>query len=172
VTKFGYGRHANDLPAHIRYSSTPLMVSSIPAVSCSPAHILQLFWLGQILFKLSTLFAKLSLFFIYRDLFAQVDSLIIRITSISNYVTAFVVVTYYTAATLVSIFSCTPVSKAWHPKDHGSCIDSLAFLYSTAACNIITSLLLISTPIPLLLRTKHRRTETSQLLFLVLLGLA
>ena len=138
--------------------------------SCK-AFLLQLFWLGQILFKLSTLFTKLSLFFVYRDLFAQVESIIIRITSAANYVTAFIVVSYYGAATLVSIFSCTPVSKAWKPSEHGTCIDSHAFLYSTASCNIITSVLLIAIPIPLLLRTKHHRTETTQLLFLILLGL-
>lgn len=50
----------------------------------------QLFWLGQILFKLSILFTKLSLFFIYRDLFAQVDSTIIRITNAANYMTGFI----------------------------------------------------------------------------------
>lgn len=155
VTKFGYGRHEFDLPASIRTSGTPLM----------------LFWLGQILFKLSILFTKLSLFFIYRDLFAQVDSTIIRITNAANYVTAFIVISYYGAATLVSIFSCTPVTKAWKPSQKGTCINSHAFLYSTAACNIITSLLLISIPIPLLLRTKHRKTESTQLLFLILLGL-
>jgi hypothetical protein len=102
----------------------------------------------------------------------QVDDLIIRISGIANNVTAVVVVGYYGAATLVSIFSCTPVNKAWETKEKGTCIDSQAFLYSTAACNVITSLLLISIPLPLLLRQKHRRTETTQLLFLILLGLS
>lgn len=132
----------------------------------------QLFWLGQILFKLSTLFTKLSLFFIYRDLFAQVDSAIIQITNAANWATAFIVVGYYGAATLVSVFSCTPVTKAWKPSQMGSCINSHAFLYSTASCNILTSVLLISIPLPLLLQTRHRKIETTQLLLLILLGLA
>ncbi|KIN07128.1 hypothetical protein OIDMADRAFT_139776 [Oidiodendron maius Zn] len=96
VTKFGYGRHEFDLPASIRTSGTPLM----------------LFWLGQILFKLSILFTKLSLFFIYRDLFAQVDSTIIRITNAANYVTAFIVISYYGAATLLIVDIHTNSSAA------------------------------------------------------------
>jgi hypothetical protein len=127
--------------------------------------------MGQILFKLSIMFTKISLFFIYRDLFSHIDATMIRVTRLLNYITAFLVVGYYGSATLVSIFSCTPITKAWKYNEPGRCINSHTFLYSTAACNIFTSLLLISIPIPLLLRTKHHKTETTQLLFLILLGL-
>lgn len=122
------------------------------------------------MFKLSIMFTKISLFFIYRDLFSLIDAPVIQITRLLNYITAIVVVGYYGSATVVSIFSCTPVTKAWKTSQPGTCINAHAFLYSTAICNIITSLLLISIPIPLLLRTKHHKAETTQLLFLVLLG--
>lgn len=45
------------------------------------------------------------------------------------------------------------------------------YRYSTAAFNIITSVIIIALPIPLLLRLKHHRPEVKQLIGLVLLGL-
>jgi len=87
--------------------------------------------------------------------------------------TALLIVGYYGAAFFVSIFQCTPVSRSWLFGKHmgGSCIDLDEFRYCTAAANIITSVLLISIPLPALIRMKHTRPEVSELIVLILLGL-
>lgn len=99
------------------------------------------------------------------------DTLWIRFCRGLNYFTAFLVVAYYSAAILVTIFECTPVDKMWYPDKPGTCINKAAFFYATGTVNVTTSLLVISTPLPVLFRTQHRRAETNQVLGLILLGL-
>ena len=86
------------------------------------------------------------------------------------YVTTAIVVGCYGASFLVSIFECTPVSKIWHPKEKGTCINLTAFRYSTAVINILTSVLVIAIPLPALFRIKRRGSEVTQIIFLILLG--
>ena len=117
------------------------------------------------------MFTKLSLFFVYRGLFKTADTFWIRFCRGLNYFTASLVVVYYSAAFLVAIFECTPVDKMWHPNKPGNCINKAAFFYATGVVNVTTSLLVISTPLPVLFGTKHRRTEVNQVLGLILLGL-
>ncbi|KAL8697717.1 MAG: hypothetical protein Q9201_006968 [Fulgogasparrea decipioides] len=81
------------------------------------------------------------------------------------------VVGYYLAAFLVSIFQCTPVSKSWSRKQPGTCIDLDRFRYYTAAVNIITSVFLIATPLPALSKMRQSRPEVTELMGLILLGL-
>jgi len=116
------------------------------------------------------MFTKLSLFFVYRGILETVDTWWVRLSRILNYVTAFIVAGYYTAATIISIFECTPVEKAWKTSLPGKCINTSSFLYATAGMDVITSLLIIFIPIPVLLRTKHRKSEVAQLIGLILLG--
>lgn len=173
VLKYGYGWHEADLPETIRHAGTPLKVR---IALCGQhrsdiANKQQLFWLCQVLFKISILFTKLSLFFVYYDLLDQVESLSVALSRAVNYFTAILVFGYYTAATFVSVFACVPIYKSWTPKADGYCINNGAFLYSTAAANILTSLLLIGIPLPLLLRTRFRKREITQLVGLILLGL-
>lgn len=117
------------------------------------------------------MFTKLSLFFVYQGLFQKADTFWIRMSRNVNYFTAFVVVGYYTASFFVTIFQCTPVQKMWYPDIAGTCINKSQFFYSTGIVNVITSVLVIAIPLPVLLRTKHRKHEITQLLCLILLGL-
>lgn len=88
-----------------------------------------------------------------------------------NYFTAFVVVTYYSAAFLATVLECIPVDKMWYPNKPGTCINKSVLFYATSTVSVITSLLVISTPLPVLFILKHRRTEITQLVGLILLGL-
>jgi hypothetical protein len=99
------------------------------------------------------------------------DTFWIRFCRGLNYFTAFLVVAYYGAAFLGTIFECTPVDKMWYPNKPGTCIDKSAFFYATDAVSVITSLLVISTPLPVIFIVRRRRTEITQLLGLILLGL-
>jgi archaellum biogenesis protein FlaJ (TadC family) len=99
------------------------------------------------------------------------DTFWIRFCRGLNYFTAFLVVTYYGAAFLATIFECTPVDKMWYPNKPGTCINKSAIFYATGSVSVITSLLVISTPLPILFIVRRRRTEVTQLLGLILLGL-
>lgn len=114
---------------------------------------------------------KLSICLIYYDLFKRANSGLIRATRMVTYGTAFLIIGYYVPAFFVSIFQCSPVSKAWHSKESGMCINVDEFRFYTAAANIITSVLVIATPLPALSKMRHTRPEVTELMGLILLGM-
>lgn len=131
-----------------------------------------MFWLIQIFTKLPLLFSKLSLTFVYRDLIRHVDHSLVKASRFLNYLLMIVLTGFFTAATLVSMFACTPVYKSWLPKTPGYCIDTtLMFNYVTGSVNVLTSICLICIPLPVLYLAKNRRIEIKQLTALVLFGL-
>lgn len=132
----------------------------------------QMFWLIQIFTKLPLLFSKLSLTFVYRDLMKMVDLPLVKLSRIINYGLMVVLTGFFTAATLVSMFACTPVYKSWLPKTPGHCIDTtIMFNYVTSSVNISTSICLICIPLPVLYLAKNKRIEIKQLTALILFGL-
>lgn len=118
------------------------------------------------------MFTKLSLVLTYRRLFQQTaDIALVRFCRGLNHFLTILIVGYYSAACLIVVFECTPVDKSWHHNKPGTCVNKYIFFYFTGAVNITTSLLIISMPLPVLFKIKHRKTEITQLLGLILLGL-
>ena len=114
---------------------------------------------------------KLSICLLYLGIFKRANSRLIRVTRMVTYGTTLLIIGYYVPAFLVSIFQCTPVSKSWHSKESGTCIDLTRFRFFTAAANIITSVLVITTPLPVLSKMRHTRPEVTGLIGLILLGM-
>ncbi|PVH67475.1 hypothetical protein DL98DRAFT_394740, partial [Cadophora sp. DSE1049] len=137
-----------------------LVASKTPAV---------LFWFNMVLFKLSTGATKLSLCFVYAGLFQMADTLTVRISRVINRILVAVVVIFYTATFLASIFQCTPIQKAWISKAAGTCIDKTQLRYTGHAVNLITSVWVIALPLPVLFNLSTRAREVTQIIFLVLL---
>jgi hypothetical protein len=79
----------------------------------------QLLWLNLIFFKMTSLFAKLSLFVVYHRLFNPPISRLVLWTRNINLGNGFVVVTYYFSAFLVIIFQSQPIPKSWDKKLDG-----------------------------------------------------
>ena len=104
-------------------------------------------------------------------MFQRANSGLIRATRMVIWGTIALVVGYYVAAFFVSIFQCTPVSKSWHTKEPGTCVDLDEFRYYNASVNIITSVLVIFTPLPALSKMRQTRPEITELMGLILLGL-
>ncbi|MCJ1458920.1 hypothetical protein MMC28_009296 [Mycoblastus sanguinarius] len=154
VTQWGYGQHKKDLSVAVRSSPAPL----------------KLLWLNQIFFKLTTMLTKLSICLIYYNMFKRANSGLIRATRMATCGTALLIFCYYMAAFFVSVFECTPVPKSWHSKESGTCINMNKFRLSTAAVNIITSVLVIAIPLPALSKMRHTRPEITELMGLILLG--
>ena len=108
-----------------------------------------------------------SICLIYHSIFKRANSRRIRATRVAVWALTLLIVGYYVSAFFVSIFQCNSVSKSWHSKEKGTCIDLNKFRYYTAAANIITSVLIIV--IPLLMR--QTRPEFKEIMGLILLGL-
>ncbi|KAK0099606.1 hypothetical protein ONS95_013497 [Cadophora gregata] len=124
----------------------------------------------MVLFKLSTGATKLSLCFVYAGLFQKADTLTVRISRVINWILATVVLIFYTATFLASVFQCTPIKKAWTSKIEGTCIDKTQLRYAGHAVNLITSVWVIALPLPVLFKLSTRAREVTQIIFLVLLG--
>lgn len=170
TVNYGYGQHEYDLPPSLRNSYKTNIVS--PELRKNDhSWTKQVFWLIQIITKLPLLFSKVSVCLVYRELFKTADTLTVRVSRAINYFTMGLVVLFFGAVTLVSAFSCIPLTKIWYPKTPGICIDNNILLYVTSTVNVLTSLLVICTPLPVLLQTRHKRIEIKQLIALVLLGL-
>jgi hypothetical protein len=130
------------------------------------------FYLIQIFTKFPLMFSKLSLCFVYRDLLTVSEFRAVAVSRIVNYMLMVVLLGFFSAATFVGIFACTPVDKSWFPAKPGHCIDTqIMFNYVTSSINISTSVLLILIPMPVLYLAKKRRIEVKQLIALVMLGL-
>jgi hypothetical protein len=120
------------------------------------------------------MFSKLSLGMVYQSLLSTADTTLVRWSRIVNWITIFIVTGFFTSATFVGIFACTPVNKSWFPKEAGTCIDTtIMFNYITSSINILTSVLIIGIPLPVLFKTAggNKKIEIKQLIGLVLLGL-
>ncbi|KAH7309969.1 hypothetical protein BKA65DRAFT_575762 [Rhexocercosporidium sp. MPI-PUGE-AT-0058] len=137
-TQYGYGRRKVDIPPALVASKTPVV----------------LFWFNMVLFKLSTGATILSLCFVYAGLFQMADTLTVRISRVINRILVAVVVFFYTATFLTSIFQCTPIQKAWISK---AAVSSPGFW-------------VIALPLPVLFKLSTRAREVTQIILLVLLG--
>ena len=131
----------------------------------------QLLWLNQVFFKLTTMAFKLSICLVYQRLLTKVNSCLFRTTRIVTHGLTLLIILYYVPAFFVSIFQCSPVSKSWRSKTSGTCIDLTKFRFYNAAANIITSVLIIATPLPALSTVRRSRPEVTELMVLILLGL-
>lgn len=172
ASKYGYGLHEKDVPASIRNSPKAGIVS--PATS-PWHHELKLtgkvFWCIQVTTKLPLLFSKVSVCLLYRQLLRRVDTTIVRISRIVNDLTIILIVLFFASITMSTVFQCIPIQKSWLQTPPGHCVNITAVLYVTSAVNILTSILIIAIPLPVLFQTRYQRTEVKQLIALVLLGL-
>ncbi|KAF1931023.1 uncharacterized protein M421DRAFT_364479 [Didymella exigua CBS 183.55] len=154
VAEFEYGKAKANIPADLRQSMLPAKLA----------------YTNQIIFKLTTPLCKLSLCLLYRSMCFTSTDRIIQMTRLVIWATIYLIVGAYSSAFLISIFQCTPISKAWDKSVAGTCIDLLAFRMSTAVFNLITSAMVIAIPIPTLVRLKKHRPEVKSLIGLILLG--
>ncbi|KAF1935190.1 hypothetical protein EJ02DRAFT_329748, partial [Clathrospora elynae] len=150
VLKFDYGTTKADIPTHLRTSKWPP----------------KLLYINQIFFKVTTPLSKLSLCFVYRAMCSTSTSYVIRVTRVAIWGTILLIIGAYGSAFIISAFQCAPISKTWDKEVHGTCINLTSFLF-----NLITSAMVITLPIPTLIKFKKHRPEVNQLLGLILLGL-
>lgn len=115
----------------------------------------QLFWTSQLLYKSCILCTKESICFLYLRLFS-VGHRRFRITVISSMV---FIALYYIIAILLTIFQCTPVKKSWEKQIPGTCIQLQTFFFANAAFNVITDILVMVLPIPVISKLQITRKQ-------------
>ncbi|KAH6640034.1 integral membrane protein [Truncatella angustata] len=111
-------------------------------------RFLLLSWIGPWVYVLCGSFAKLSLLVVY-----------LRLSpggwfKTWSWVAVGMVVLHTIVLVFLMVFSCTPVSKSWDitiPATEGSCINVVALYFATAIANIITDVMVMVLPIPLIM---------------------
>ncbi|KAH7254570.1 hypothetical protein B0J15DRAFT_558819 [Fusarium solani] len=72
---------------------------------------------------------------------------------------------------LVVIFRCNPVDKAWTPSKKGHCLDLRSFYYTSFGIKLVTDIVLFAQPIPMVWRMQLSRTKKIGVVLMLSLGL-
>jgi hypothetical protein len=107
---------------------------------------------------------KLSILTFYTRLFPT------RSFKIAVKVMTAVVIAWFIATTLVSIFSCKPVQAFWTHQPGSTCIVSEHFYIANAVPNIITDAIILALPIHMVWKLHTSKWERVALTFIFLLG--
>ena len=80
------------------------------------------------------------------------------------------VIAYQTAQILSAILQCTPPKRLWDPETPGTCIDFLAVTIATGTLNVVTEVLILALPMPMLWQLKLPTSKKRMLSFVFLVG--
>ncbi|KAI8654278.1 hypothetical protein NCS56_01384600 [Fusarium sp. Ph1] len=72
---------------------------------------------------------------------------------------------------LVVIFGCNPVDKAWTPAKRGHCLDLRSFYYTSFGIKLVTDIVLFAQPIPMVWRMQLSRPKKIGVVLMLSLGL-
>ena len=74
-----------------------------------------------------------------------------RIFRLQVFFVLFVVLGYMVAIIIAEIFECQPVAKYWNPLLAGRCINIESLFLANAYLNVLTDLMVLIVPIPMLI---------------------
>jgi len=122
---------------------------------------------ASIIYVLCLGFAKFSILFLYSKL-SQ-----LKWFNICVYALMAVVITYSIGIIFALIFPCQPISANWDLSitDY-KCIDKAAIYLATAAVNVITDLMILLLPIPMVVRLQMQRSQKIALMVVFAVGSA
>ena len=126
ILQYGYGYHSDVLSDENR------------------VLVLRTWWIAQMTYKISLQATKVSLLLFYMRIFHHIA----WFKKISLALIAFLLV-YLIATTLTSVVQCTPVALAWDPTVDGKCIDLGKFFIFNGVVAVLTDLLVLILPLPL-----------------------
>jgi hypothetical protein len=88
------------------------------------------------------------------------------------YVTGAVILASWICSVLITIFQCHPIQGAWDFElTNTKCIDILTFFYISSSVNIVTDLILCTSPLPLFAKLNIALNERIMLCVLFGFGL-
>ena len=144
--QYGFGRHT----LAIGISNAVICAKvSLPAVSCPHPTLRadscvpgQLMYAFELCFTVMATVIKLALLLLYRRMFPT------RRFKIALYPIAGITLVAGVAIVLAIAFQCHPINLAWDKTVPGSCGDTKSLLIATVAVNMVTDLIVLATPIP------------------------
>lgn len=161
LTCYGGGRHVIFITDP--YKLQVVSCNSLAAARCTlfpnyKANVSQ--WnqfsiLSESLYGLSMAFLKLSVLAFYKSIFGSS-----RRFEICLWIMAVFVAAWGLTAFLGGVAQCIPIARAYDPSIDGYCINFGQLSLVITICNVITDLMIIVLPIPLVLRlqvSNHRR---------------
>ena len=126
--------------------------------------ILQASIFGAIAYNMTMLAIKFSIIYFYRRIFPQLWFKHALIT------TGFIVAGTAISQIPLSIVPCTPIESQWDSNVKGKCINLGAAILGLAISNIVTDVILLTLPMPLLWRLNVSTSQRRLLVSLFLLG--
>ena len=118
----------------------------------------------ELIYASAILTIKLCILSFYRRIFAVAEFKIL-----SSIVVA-VVIAWWIAIVLVSIFSCHPINGFWDATVKPRCINTEAFFVGNAVPNIVTDIIILLLPIRMIWRLHVSRDQKLALSFVFMLG--
>lgn len=124
-------------------------------------------WLAHVLYKLGVSFIKSSICLLYLRIFTD------KLFRILTWTTLALTAVFGIIISLATIFQCRPITATWDPNERSKeatwCASTEALWYSSGTFFIITDLVLVILPIPLI--WKIQRPLKEKLLLYVIFGI-
>ena len=114
--------------------------------------------------NLTVALPKLSVLGLYLRLLVE------RSHRLAVWIVAAIVASSAITAFFVSIFRCSPASKAWIPSQPGTCISIMPFLVYCSASHTASNIAMIFLPLPMIWKLRVDRSKKVRLYFMFLLG--
>lgn len=146
-TRYGMGLHAWDFPGDLRQQYQKWIFIG------APTYILSL--LGY----------KMSICLLYLRIFN-----INRRFRYATYATMFMIFGYLFSNFWTQLFGCSPVSKAWIPKEKGHCVDTIKSDYAYGSLNFVSDLILFVLPLPMVWRLKMSGKDKAGISIIFMIG--
>ncbi|KAH8689164.1 putative plasma membrane protein Pth11-like protein [Talaromyces proteolyticus] len=110
------------------------------------AKTLKVYFVAQLLYKVNLGLTKTSILFLYLRIFVT------RWFQRTCQICLAIVIAFTIGTVMSSIFQCTPVARAFDHSKEGTCINMTTFWYLNAGFNILSDLVLIFLPIPVIVK--------------------
>jgi hypothetical protein len=105
---------------------------------------MQLFYILQFLYKFTINLTKISILLLYRRVFITAKFRMACIC-VMTYVTCFAI-----CVIIATALECNPVRRVYDKSVSGTCINLTAFWYSVAVNNILTDIVILLMPMPVI----------------------
>lgn len=128
------------------------------------AHAIKASYVTIILYNISLTLAKLSVLFQYLRIFTTPN--VKRIC----YAQMVIIIIYGLWTVLSSIFVCSPIASFWDVTIKGKCLPKGPIWFTNAGINIVTDIMIVLIPAPLIRRLQLSRRQKIGLYMVFMIG--
>ena len=122
-------------------------------------------WASNILYVASVSSAKAAVLFLYWRIFT------VRGFRIAIYLVGALCLLWYTAATFVFLFQCSPVQVGWNPDADGNCLNLRNVYYGITVSNAMVDVVVMLMPVRVIWRLKLPLKQRIVLILIMCLGI-